>query len=467
MPFKDMNFCHSASNNRNRTKLAVFTYKGQPNEWLKPGFFDSKATELNLNDIILCYDESQTESTDPKIHVVQVISKTTDTIQVRAIEFFSKALYKVTHDDSLTGDGTVTNPLSVVTDDFVRKSDTDNQKVDGSFTVTEEFSIHNQNGDNMYVLAVSGNMITEITDSVYYVGNRSFENLPFTDDHRSFQSIQNYQLVTKAAVASELNKLDAKINTAATSGNLIGSYWFGKTDANFTVPNPTIANQNYFDFTNNTPYTADADLSGWTAGTPITAPSVVSQIQITSKFWNIPEQEGQQGGTAYWSPTQQDWSYAPKIISFDSPNFTGIPTTPALSSDSPANQVINKEDAQDVAASASLTNNNYQKVINQILTATTAVSFAGNNNQIAILDNVTTPVESATITMAFPTATATDCYTFELRIKVGETLPEITWSNNIKWLIDTEQRPQEINATNIFVFQIIGSDIVGNYAGAY
>lgn len=462
-----MNFCHSASNNRNRTKLAIFTYKGQPNEWLKPGFFDSKATELNLNDIIFCYDESQTESTDPKIHVVQVISKTTDTIQVRAIEFFSKALYKVTHDDSLTGDGTVTNPLSVVTDDFVRKSDTDNQKVDGSFTVTEEFSIHNQNGDNMYVLEVSGNMIIEITDSVYYVGNRSFENLPFTDDHRSFQSIQNYQLVTKAAVASELNKLDAKINTAATSGNLIGSYWFGKTDANFTVPNPTIANQNYFDFTNNTPYTADADLSGWTAGTPITAPSVVSQIQITSKFWNIPEQEGQQGGTAYWSPTQQDWSYAPKIISFDSPNFTGVPTTPSVTLSSPGNQVVDKNYVDSQVVASQYKNNNYQKAGTQTLTASTSVSFFGNTKQIAIVDGSTSTIEQATISMSFPMINATDCYTFEVRIKVGETVPTITWSNNIKWQKDTEQQPQETNATNIFVFQIIGSDIVGNYAGAY
>lgn len=104
---------------------------------------------------------------------------------------------------------------------------------------------------------------------------------------------------------------------AATSGVTKGSFWFGKTTANFTVPNPTLPEQNYIDFTTLKTYSAKSDLSGWVqTGTFVPPVGIDFTILITSKFWDIPEQDGQQGGEAKYNHTDQVWAYWPKIISF-------------------------------------------------------------------------------------------------------------------------------------------------------
>lgn len=265
----------------------------------------------------------------------------------------------------------------------------------------------------------------------------------------------------KGATKAEVDQLRVEINTAANSGALIGSYWFGKTESSYTPPLPTLGGQNYFDFTTNTPYTANSDLSGWTAGTAITAPTVVSQIQITSKFWNIPEQDGQQGGTAYWSPTQQAWSYSPKIISFDSPNLSGIPTAPALTTTSPNNQIVNRESAKAIARA----NTAYQKVESQALTDINNIDLTSETN-IILLTQDETEIASATINIT-SSVPADECITCEIRIESLSVPPQITWSDNITWLIDSEQSPVDANATSIFVVQVINGRIIANFGGAY
>ena len=105
---------------------------------------------------------------------------------------------------------------------------------------------------------------------------------------------------------------------AATSGVTKGSYWFGKTTANFTVPNPTLPEQNYIDFTTLNTYSAKSDLSGWTqTGTFVPPVGIDFTILITSKFWDIPEQDGQQGGWAQYNHTDDEWSWWPRIINLD------------------------------------------------------------------------------------------------------------------------------------------------------
>lgn len=117
--FDPNKFCHIASNARNRTKLACFLYKGKGAEWHQPGFFNPKATELNVDDFIFCYDENQTNVKRPLIEICQVTEKTTDTITVRSIEFAPAALLKVFHDETLLGDGTEDSPLKINPDAIV------------------------------------------------------------------------------------------------------------------------------------------------------------------------------------------------------------------------------------------------------------------------------------------------------------------------------------------------------------
>lgn len=103
------------------------------------------------------------------------------------------------------------------------------------------------------------------------------------------------------------------VDRAATSGTLVGSYWFGKTNASTTVPAPTLPGQNYYDFTTGQIYKS-TDGTTWTLDTTYTPPTDIDvQIGITSKFWDIPEQDNQHGGVAKWSHTDSDWAYYPMV----------------------------------------------------------------------------------------------------------------------------------------------------------
>ncbi len=150
----------------------------------------------------------------------------------------------------------------------------------------------------------------------------------------------------KGITQTEYKVLDDKINTAALSGTNIGTYWFGLTgnQSGFVVPNPTSADQNYYDFTTSNFYTAKTDLTGWNlVGSNPPPTDVDVNIIISSKFWDITEQNNQQGGMAMWSHTNNKWGYVPRIISFEDANLTGIPTAPDLTDSSPDNQIVNKK----------------------------------------------------------------------------------------------------------------------------
>lgn len=279
-------------------------------------------------------------------------------------------------------------------------------------------------------------------------------------------------------VDDKVNEVNKKADIAATSGNLIGSYWFGKTDAGFTPPLPTNIKQNYFDFTTNTPYTANENLDGWTAGEPIENPIVDSKIIITSKLWNIPEQDGQQGGDVYWSHIQNKWiSYAPKIISFESPNLTGIPTTPTPPKDGIPEQIANLELVQNYhqAAIEYTDNNIIRERINPAITSSTEANII-LDNKIADIYQIDIPDDEMDdaffIIIRFNDEAILDsnkAFTYELHVKMGATSRVLAWDTEteIKWLLNSETSPSDINCVHIFTFRHSNGNIIANYAGAY
>ena len=136
---------------------------------------------------------------------------------------------------------------------------------------------------------------------------------------------------------------------------MIASYWFGKTTANFTVPNPTLAEQNYIDFTTLKTYSAKSDLSGWTqTGTFVPPVGIDFTILITSKFWDIPEQSGQQGGWAQYNHTDEEWSWWPKIISFENVEITGNSTV-VMPQNPSTNQIVNKDYVDNAIGNGTIT----------------------------------------------------------------------------------------------------------------
>lgn len=245
---------------------------------------------------------------------------------------------------------------------------------------------------------------------------------------------------------------------AATSGVIKGSFWFGKTTSASSVPAPTIIGQNYIDFTTLKTYISN-DGATWTESETFEPPVGVDYtILITSKFWDIPEQDGQQGGWATYYHAEDTWSWWPKIISFANAALTGTPTAPTLTQSSPAQQIVNKQ---------SLANSQGDQ---DILTTTSTVALA-EDKSIYVIDATSLSTLTVSLNTGGITVPNNSAKTFEIHIKAGATVPTVNWSTVNKWLTDSATRPVETNKTAIFAIRIqnIGGTqtTIGNYGGAY
>lgn len=282
----------------------------------------------------------------------------------------------------------------------------------------------------------------------------------------------------KTAMDTIIATLNAKIDVAATSGTIVGQYWFGRTDATSTIPLPTSANQNYYDFTTNTIYTANSDLSGWTASGTYTPPTDEDvRIIITSKFWDITTQDGQQGGEANWSHTTSSWGYYPKIVSFENAALSGTPTTPNLTTNSPSTQVANKAAIESLRAD--MTSYVNQSTNKQPIAAAANIGAAGTITMTTAADiypiTITTGTTDCALTLVFDDDSGSGSLvsrTYEIHISVADTdaLPSITWTTaagTILWEADSQKTITEKNAITIFTIRRQNGTILANYAGAY
>lgn len=94
----------------------------------------------------------------------------------------------------------------------------------------------------------------------------------------------------------------------------VGSYWFGKTKENTEIPSPTLQNQTYYDFTTNKVYISDSNLSWQEISSTALPEKTDLQVFISSKFWDIDEQENQHGGFAIYFSNKNEWQYYPSIF---------------------------------------------------------------------------------------------------------------------------------------------------------
>ena len=270
-------------------------------------------------------------------------------------------------------------------------------------------------------------------------------------------------------LATLLQAQDAKIQAAATSGSLIGSYWFGLTGSvpGFVVPNPTSTGQNYYDFTTNTPYTAKSDLSGWTAGTVVVPPADAdARIAITGKFWDI-QQTNNQGGFAFWSYQSASWvGFAPTVVDFNNVALTGIPTAPTLTSSSPANQIVNKQSLTDAA-----NDNTYSGVITlaQLVAGENTVNVDPTQAQIYRIPVPDSDI-TATIKVNFANPTDANARTFEIHLIVGQNIPTITWTSNATAIFGRDggiEAPSDASSTLVYVWRVQNNTAYVNFGGAF
>jgi hypothetical protein len=117
-----------------------------------------------------------------------------------------------------------------------------------------------------------------------------------SDDRINWNSKQDALTIDSAPTEGSANPvMSGGVKAALDNQNVTAliyktGYWFGKTKSDTTVPSPTIASQNYFDFTTNTPYSAKGDLSGWTVQTALSFDDGKQYaIPITDYFWDTAE----------------------------------------------------------------------------------------------------------------------------------------------------------------------------------
>ena len=134
-------------------------------------------------------------------------------------------------------------------------------------------------------------------------------------------------VIPEGASSEDLLALKSEVDLAANSGTQLRDkgVWYAKMDAATTPPSSAgVEGRNYADFTqvdgNGDPiiviytYTSGA----WTQTETITPPAAYNgYLPITSKFWDIQEQAGQQGGLVLWSYSAKTFTPYPRIISTD------------------------------------------------------------------------------------------------------------------------------------------------------
>lgn len=140
---------------------------------------------------------------------------------------------------------------------------------------------------------------------------------------------------------AEQTELENKIDLAANSGRMITAqgFWYAKMYAATVAPSAEDGT-NYADFSqvdgqgNPIIVTYNRVNGAWVQDQTITPPAEYDgYVPITSKIWDIAEQDGQQGGRILWNHTSKEFTPYPQIVSFDSIEITGdstveMPATP-------------------------------------------------------------------------------------------------------------------------------------------
>lgn len=162
----------------------------------------------------------------------------------------------------------------------------------------------------------------------------------------------------KGLTQVEQAEIEQKIDLAANSGRMITQqgFWYAKMYAATVAPSAEDGT-NYADFSqvdgqgNPIIVTYNRVNGAWVQDQTITPPADYDgYVPITSKIWDIPEQDGQQGGRILWNHTSKQFTPYPQIINFESVNLTGNSTVemPANPTD---DNIANVEFVLDHAAS--------------------------------------------------------------------------------------------------------------------
>ena len=144
-----------------------------------------------------------------------------------------------------------------------------------------------------------------------------------------------YDIAVPVTNSADTLALKSEVDDAANSGTQLTEkgVWYAKMYAATVAPSAEDGT-NYADFSqtdgqgNPIIVTYNRVNGAWVQDQTITPPADYNgYVTVTSKIWDIVEQDGQQGGSVLWSFNQKTFTPYPKIISFEDAHLTGNSTT--------------------------------------------------------------------------------------------------------------------------------------------
>lgn len=345
--FNKQNFCHVASNNRNEQKAGIFVYKTTDDlqTVLQSGYFNEKIIDINLHDLIIHEQTNATDKTIVERNLLCVVERTLENVGTQLIQ----SNWEKTVDETIAN---IEAEIEALDDKFVLKT---------GDTMTGPLGIELPSGSTQAAITlkngtagiaadikVSTGGQLEFSRTVQFDGNivnggQTISNIgsALQKWQRIFvKQINNGGNLDVPAVSGTL-ATKADVDLVANSGDQLTDkgVWYAKMYAATVAPSAEDGT-NYADF-------SQTDQSGnpiivvyerqngaWVQTDTITPPAEYNgYVTVTSKIWDIVEQDGQQGGKVLWAHNTKTFTPYPQIISFEDAALTGnstvqMPQTP-------------------------------------------------------------------------------------------------------------------------------------------
>lgn len=373
--FNKQNFCHVASNNRNERKAGIFVYKTTDDldTISASGYFNEKIIDLNLHDLIIHEQTDNADRTKVKYNYLAVTERTLDNVGTTVIKrdldiSIEEAIEELREyvDDTfvrLDGTSTMTGPLEIKMSSHHKLRLTALQDasfsepagltiVDTNTDIVDAGITYNKTNIELYTSGINRRIFTITKDAFHGGALGELGTANYKWPRVYVTTINNgYDIAVPVTNSADTLALKSQVDDAANSGTQLTEkgVWYAKMYAATTAP-AAEDGTNYADFSqvdgqgNPIIVTYNRVNGAWVQDQTITPPADYNgYVTVTSKIWDIVEQDGQQGGLVLWSYNQKTFTPYPKIISFEDAALTGTPTAPDLTQSSPNDQIVNKQ----------------------------------------------------------------------------------------------------------------------------
>lgn len=343
--FKDKNFCHIASNNRNEKKAGIFVYKTTDDlaTVTTNGYFNEKIIDINLHDLIIHEWHNPADRTKVQKNVLCVTERTLDNVGTTVV----KSKWEADTDQIVA---TLQEQVGQIVGNYV--------------TLTTEQTITGKKRFEREIETTSVITIEQYGSLRFYANNTQYVTLRFSLPYIEIgNKLTPIKILGNNARPLYNNNstlaLLSDVDLAANSGRMITDQglWYAKMDSATVAPSAENGT-NYADFSqvdgqgNPIIVTYTRTNGAWVQDQTITPPAEYDgYVPITSKIWDIPEQSGQQGGRILWNHQSKEFTPYPQIVSFENAALTGNSTV-VMPGSPTNNSIVNKDYVDNAVASA-------------------------------------------------------------------------------------------------------------------